>query len=201
MRGCGKTLLQVIAPVFGQRRCMNGLFEQCPIVDVMGEEPVHLCYGDGVRIAAKDSEFVAGFDNSFPLHGKVETAATAVEEAAENVAAIKFCPELIARNPRLAHHENRGADGQAVSDVKIGFEQSFSREVFPEHAPRELRAGQFLPPKAVVLRGITVDRFVRAPVGDEIGLSVSIEVECAQNDRAGDGLLVDSGLEGPRTVG
>jgi hypothetical protein len=47
-----------------------------------------------------------------------------------------------------------------------------------------------------MLRRIAVDRFKRPAVDREIGLAVSVKVQCAQLQRACDWFLEDSGVDG-----
>jgi hypothetical protein len=68
--------------------------------------------------------------------------------------------------------------------------QAFGRQVFAEHAERQF-AAQPLPPRAVVLRRIGIDRLVGPPVDREVGLGVSVEIVPAERQGRSDRYLED----------
>src|SRR5262249_1481338 len=68
-------------------------------------------------------------------------------------------------------------------------------EVLTEHAIGQVQVGIFRAPEGVVLDGVDVDGLVGATMHREVGLLVAVEVEVAQHDTAGDGLLEEGGRD------
>ena len=195
-----KTLLKVHAPVLGEGRSVHGFFEQGAIVDIVSKELIHFSDRDAAFIPAQEVELVADFDHAFAFNGEVKSAAPAIEEAREDVIPHKLGGQLVARNARLADNNDGTTDLEPVSDVEIGFEETFGGEILSKHSPGQISGAKFLLPELIVLRRVGVDGFERASVYGEIRLTVPVEVQGAKLDWTGDGLLEDPCLEGAHAI-
>src|SRR5438552_18447243 len=114
----------------------------------------------------------------------VETWPASRNEAFEHVLAGETNAELEAGLPRLRHLELRGADLKAIADADHRLDETFSREVLAEDAPRQIHAGEPAAPVPVVFGRIDVHGLARASVHSQIRLLVAFEVERVDDDAA-----------------
>src|SRR5690242_2083292 len=149
--------------------------------------------GNGGGVAREQLDFIAGADLAFAGDGQVETGAGAGKKALHHLVGLETDAQLVARQARLRDNHFRGTDGEAVAEVHRILEQAFGGEVLSENGKAQVAAGKLLFPVRVVFDGIAVNRFVFAAVNAEVGLTVSIEIQLAESEAAGDGLLEDGG--------
>ncbi len=91
---------------------------------------------------------IAGADFTLANDRDVKPGPAAEQKSSDHVLAVEPDPQLEARLPRLRDEEFGGARPEPVADADVGFEQTFGRQVFAEHAPRQVKTRQFFPPVA-----------------------------------------------------
>ena len=180
---------EILPPILGKSRRIDGLLEEVTIVLVAYEEPVHVGDCDCFMVAADHVKGVAGGYQPFPFDGEIEPAAAAVQESLEDVISLELCRQLVAWNPRLPDHDDRRTDLKSIADVKFILDQSLGREILTKHSPLKLGLRQFLSPKRVVLRRIGVREQEKARIARELhdelgqaltGLKMDLEEIVAQ---------------------
>jgi hypothetical protein len=131
-----------------------------------------------VIITSCEFDRIAAGHFALSKNGKVETGATASQEALHHVISAESEPKLETRHSWLRHEELGGTYADPITDPDVRLEQPFGREVLPEHSPWEIVPRKLSAPVLVVLAGTGVDRLLRTTVHGEVGTAHSL-VLCA----------------------
>ena len=92
-------------------------------------------------VALEELKVILYRDGTFLFDGEVETAAAAAQKAIDHIVALKLGGQLVAGHTRLANDHDRGANLEAIADVKFVFHETLGGEVLAEHAPGSFTPG------------------------------------------------------------
>src|ERR1035437_4263979 len=137
-------------------------------------------------------DFVSRAGFSLVKHSQIKTAAMAGQEALCHIVPVELQIQFEAWNSRLRDDDFRGADRKAISEANGALQKTRCREVFPKCSPWKIDSLQFLLPEWIMLGGIGIHGLITSPMGGQIGLLVSVEIQFPQSHALLDGRFVDA---------
>ena len=200
----GQALAKIGLPAFGEGSNLQSSMNDVGILiaksfstrrGVCHEQASDFRDRDCARVARKQLDLIAGADFALARDLQVEAGAGTCQKALHHVVGLKTDAQFVARQAGLRDDYFRGTDSEAVAKMHGIFQQAFRREVFSENGKRKIAARQLFLPKRIVFDGIAVDRFVFAAVDPEVGLTVAVQIQLAENYVARDRLLKDAGSD------
>ena len=105
---------------------------------------------------------VTGRDFSLTLYREIEPRSLTLQESLHQVRTLEANPELETRHARLGHDELGRAGAQAISNLDLIFEQTFTRKILAESSGGEIRSRKLALPKQIVLAGVDINGLIHS---------------------------------------
>src|SRR5437867_2893978 len=172
-----ESLAEVSPPAFRQCWQIACAAQEVLVRHICHEQVGDIRHRDPVRVPSDELKRVTSGDVSLLKDREVEAGPTAALEALDHIRPAKANAELKTRHPRLSDDEFGRTRAEAITNVYVAFQQSFSGEVLTEHAPREFCARQLCAPKRVVLRRVGIHRLVTPAVDGKVGLPIAFHIQ------------------------
>ncbi|GAB3165747.1 hypothetical protein GCM10027258_88980 [Amycolatopsis stemonae] len=197
----GEEVAERRLPAGAERGDVDGLAERGLVAVRQVEERVDVRDAHFVPAAAGADDLVARPDVAFGDDAQVEARPVVRDEQGRHPRLAQAHPDAEARDARLGDLEFGVADAVPVADVHLVVGQAVDGEVLAELAVLEVVAAEEVPPVLVGPALVDEHRAVLAAVPAQVALAVAVDVEPADQPPAVDGVLEDSGVDGPALPG
>jgi hypothetical protein len=172
-----QALSEIPPPALRECWHLDGAAEKILVVHIAGIKRRDVSHSHAVIITSCEFDRIAAGHFALSKNGKVETGATASQEALHHVISAESDAKFETRHSWLRHKELRGTYSDPITDSDIRLKQPFGREVLTKRSPRGILPRKLSTPVLVVLSGIGVDSLLRTTVHGEVGLFIAFKVE------------------------